>query len=74
MDIWMQGRVPSQLCVIRGPMEPTPKHRLYVQLANKVYSLQGNRARVMKNRNGVLTDFDISGEDAVALVLRASVL
>jgi len=74
MGVWLQGRVPSQLCVIRSPMEQNPKHRRYVELADRVYSLHGTHARVMKDRNGVPTDFDISGEDAVALVLKAVVL
>lgn len=74
MGVWLQGRVPAQLCVIHSPMEQNPKHRRYVELADKVYSLQGTQARVMKDRNGVPTDFEISGEDAVALVLKAVVL
>ena len=74
MGVWMQGRVPSQLCLIHKPMEQNPKHRRYFDLADRVYSLHDNQARVMKDRNGVPADFEISGEDAVALILKAAVL
>ena len=74
MGVWMQQRVPSMLCVIRSPMEQNPKHRRYLELADRAYFLNGTKARVVKDRNGVPTDFELSREDAVALVLKAVVL
>lgn len=74
MNVWLQGRVPAQLCIIHTPLEQHPKHRRYVDLADRVYSLHGTRAMVLKDRYKPPGNFDISGEDAVALVLKATVL
>lgn len=67
-------RAPARICVIHQPMEHIPRNRRFFELAEKVYVIEGTTAKVIKDRYGDLKDFYISGEDAVALVLKAVVL
>ena len=71
----MSGRVPARLCVMKGDLIQNRTSRFsYMQLAEKAYRLDGTLAKMLKNKNGKLEDFELSGEDAVALVLKAVVL
>jgi hypothetical protein len=69
------GKVPAPVCVMKGPniQNRTSRHG-YMQLAERAYRLDGSYATVMKDRNGSLKDFELSGEDAVALALKAVVI
>lgn len=68
----MSGRVPATLCCLNGA--PSTARTDYMQLAEKAYYLEGTKAVILKNRNGKTDNFDLSREDAVALVLKAVVL
>ena len=69
------GRVPARLCQLNGdPITKRTSRHSYMMLAEKAYALEGTKGYMLKHRNGDLIEFEISGEDAVALVLKAVVL
>ena len=72
-DMVMLGRIPARLCCIMGK-QTARRTQNYMQMAEKAYYLQGTQAVMLKNRNGKSDNFELSGEDAVALVLKAVVL
>jgi hypothetical protein len=73
----MSGRAPATVCQVPGqvPGSMLGKDNFrYFQLAERVYTLDGTTAKILKNRNGKLDDFELSKGDAVALILKAVVL
>jgi len=72
-EVVAKGWAPAQLCQILSLKHNSKR---YIELADKVYVVytEGLTARIIKDRFGVAQDFILSGEDAVALSLKAVVL
>ena len=69
----MSGRAPATVCQVPGAMLGKDDFR-YFQFADRVYTLNGTKCKMLKNRIGKFDDFELSEGDAVALALKAVVL
>jgi len=68
------GNVPGAICQAPGRVPAVGEFK-YFQFAERVYALDGTTAKMLKNRfTGQLEDFELTREDAVALVLKAVTL
>jgi hypothetical protein len=68
------GKLTGPICRLNdGAVRRISRHT-YMMFAEKAYFLDGTHATMVKDRSGELKDFELSGEDAVALVLKAVVL
>lgn len=72
-DTVASGLAPAELCQILYLKHSTAK---YMNLADKIYTINEEKltGSYIKNRSGQLQDFIISGEDILALALKAVVL
>jgi len=62
------GYFPSTLCYTTGEITYTMKK---MQMANRIFSVEGNTISEIKNRNGAPSTMHISDEDKVILRLKA---
>jgi len=64
------GLAPASLCYVIGTFDK-PRRFKHLATAERVYSIEGNVLKEIKNRNGVPGTMHISDEDKVVLKLKA---